>query len=72
MAILGQIIKSAIELGNRINTEDKSPAQLQEKQLQKLLQQARSTAFGTYYGFAKLLEAEDPVKAFQQGVPILP
>lgn len=70
MAILGQIIKSAIELGSRLNTEDKSPAQLQEKQLQKLLQQAKSTAFGTYYGFAKLLEAENPVKAFQEDVPI--
>lgn len=70
MAILGQIIKSALELGSRLNTEGQSPAQLQQEQLQKLLQKAKATAFGTYYGFESLLEENNLIQAFQQSVPI--
>lgn len=70
MAILGQIIKSAIELGSRFNNEDQSPAQLQEKQLQKLLQKAKSTAFGVYYGFEELLDSNDLISSYQKRIPI--
>ncbi|HKK73528.1 MAG TPA: GH3 auxin-responsive promoter family protein [Saprospiraceae bacterium] len=70
MAILGQIIKSAIELGSRLNTEDQSPAQLQEQQLRKLLQKAKATAFGIYYGFEELLEAEDLIQVYQKAIPL--
>lgn len=70
MAILGQIIKSAIELGSRLNNENLSPAQIQEKQLQKLLQKAKNTAFGLYYGFEQLLEEEDIIDAYKKRVPI--
>lgn len=70
MALLGQIIKSAIELGSRLNNETANSAQTQTKQLQKLLQRAQPTAFGIYYGFEELLEQQDLIQAYQQRVPI--
>ncbi|MEQ8705241.1 MAG: GH3 auxin-responsive promoter family protein [Phaeodactylibacter sp.] len=70
MAILGSIVKSAIAIKHSLSSNSESPAAQQREQLLKLLQTARSTAFGLYHGFSQILEAEDPVSAYQQAVPV--
>ncbi|AFL79593.1 GH3 auxin-responsive promoter-binding protein [Aequorivita sublithincola DSM 14238] len=68
MAILGSIIKAAIDLRGAIVSEN-SPTESQTEVLKKLLETAKDTAFGKYYGFAKILEAEDIQKIFAEKVP---
>lgn len=68
MAILGSIIKTAIDLRGAIISE-KSPVESQKEVLKNLLETAKNTAFGKYYGFSKILEAEDIQKLFSEKVP---
>lgn len=68
MAILGSIIKTAIDLRGALVSE-KSPVESQRDVLKNLLEKAKNTAFGKYYGFAKILEAEDIEKAFSEKIP---
>lgn len=70
MALLGQIIKSGIDLGNRISKDQDNPAAAQQKQLKTLLQKAKGTAFGIYYDFEGLLKEEDLISAFRKAVPL--
>ena len=44
--------------------------QVQNETLKKLLTRARDTQFGMAYGFARMLESDDIIRAFQQTVPI--
>ena len=53
MAILGSIIKTAIDLRGAIVSE-KSPVESQREVLKNLLEKAKETAFGKYYGFAHI------------------
>ncbi len=68
MAILGSIIKTAIDLRGALVSE-KSPIESQKAVLKSLLEKAKSTAFGKYYGFSKILEAEDMQKSFSENIP---
>ncbi len=68
MAILGSIIKSAIDLRGALVSEN-PPLETQKEVLIDLLEKAQNTAFGKYYGFARILESEDVQKAFAQAVP---
>jgi len=68
MAILGSIIKSAIELRDSFVSET-SPVKAQEKVLRNLLDKAKNTAFGKYYGFSKILETKDIIKTYGEAVP---
>ncbi len=68
MAILGSIIKTAIDLRGAIVSE-KSPVEAQKEVLKMLLEKAKDTAFGKYYGFSKILEEENLEKAFAEKVP---
>ncbi|AVI49811.1 GH3 auxin-responsive promoter [Pukyongia salina] len=68
MAILGSIIKGAIHLKDAISTED-PPQKAQFKVLNDLLNTAKDTAFGKYYGFEKILNEENIVKAFAEAIP---
>lgn len=68
MAILGSIIKTAIDLRGAIVSE-KPPIAAQEEVLHKLLDKAKNTAFGKYYGFADILDSDNVQKAFAQTVP---
>lgn len=68
MAILGSIIKTAIDLRGAIVSE-KSPVESQKEVLKNLLEKAKGTAFGKYHGFSKVLEAEDIQKSFSEKVP---
>ncbi len=68
MAILGSIIKTAIDLRGAIVSE-KSPLESQREILKNMLEKARNTAFGKYYGFSKILKAADVQKSFSEHVP---
>lgn len=68
MAILGSIIKSAIDLKGSFTSET-DPVKAQQEVLKQLLERAATTAFGMYYGFQKILEAENLQKAFSDAIP---
>jgi len=68
MALLGSIIKTAIDLRGAIVSE-KSPIESQKEVLKYLLEKAKDTAFGKYYGFSKILEADDIAKSYSQKIP---
>ena len=55
MAILGSILKKAVDLGSKI-PKRKNYASQQEKVLTKLLAKAEHTAFGEHFNFTKLLQ----------------
>lgn len=68
MAILGTIIKTAIDLRGAIISET-SPVEAQLEVLKNLLEKAKDTAFGKYYGFSKILETANLEKSFAEKVP---
>jgi hypothetical protein len=68
MAILGNIIKSALELTDKVVPES-SPVEEQQEVLQQLLKKAKNTAFGKYYNFASLLNEKKISEAFAATVP---
>lgn len=68
MAILGNIIKSALELTDKV-APGSSPVKEQKEVLTHLLKKAKNTAFGKYYNFSSILEQEDIQKAFAGQVP---
>lgn len=68
MAILGSIIKAAIDLRGALVSEH-SPEEEQKEVLRNLLEKAKNTAFGKYYGFSKILESDDITHSFAQMVP---
>lgn len=68
MPVIGEIIKKAISLGEKI-TGEKSPAETQNETLHSLLEKAKHTAFGKYHAFDQILAADYPAKAFSEKVP---
>ncbi len=68
MALLGPIIKTALQLHESItNTEDH--VQAQRKVLKYLLDTASKTSFGLYHDFRVILENDDIEHAFAKAVP---
>jgi len=70
MAFIGTAIKTFIDLRHDLMGGLEDAGKLQRKELRKLLEKARSTSFGIYYGFDQILDSDDPVKAFQQSIPV--
>ncbi|MFC5623568.1 GH3 family domain-containing protein [Algoriphagus winogradskyi] len=70
MAIIGKLVKAGLEITSKLTLGEDSPRISQEKQLKELLNQAKNTAFGKYYGFEDILKSDDPVSAFRKEVPI--
>ncbi|WP_304156169.1 GH3 family domain-containing protein [Mesonia mobilis] len=68
MAIIGSLIKGAIDVAGNFVSHSKH-IENQQKVLKNLLEKAKDTAFGKYYGFQQILEADDIAKAFQEKVP---
>ncbi len=69
MPILGSIIKSAIDIRSRIPGR-KNVYNQQVRQLSKLISKASFTSFGKHFGFSEMAFMEDPIKTFQNTVPI--
>jgi len=70
MALIGNLIKSAVDISSRFSSR-LSPKEDQIHALEELLKAAGDTAFGTYYNFAGMLDAENVRKAFREEVPIV-
>ncbi len=68
MAILGSIIKGAIDLRDSLVSET-SPVEAQKEVLKNLLNTAKDTAFGKYYGFTRILESDDFRSLFAKEIP---
>ncbi len=71
MAFFGQIVKTLLETKhNLLPQEPSDPLAAQEAQLKTLLETAKDTAFGKFYNFSGLLEAEDIRAAYAKTVPL--
>ncbi len=70
MTLIGKLVKSALALNQKIDFKNASDSEAQVAALRGLLKTARDTAFGKYYGFEQILEAEDVVAAFRKSVPL--
>lgn len=68
MPIIGSIIKTAIDLRDAL-TSSANPVKAQEEVLTELLEKAKDTAFGKYYGFSQILESDNIQQAFASQVP---
>ena len=69
MAIIPEI-KLPKAIASALWLSRKDPRSQQEKVLKKLLTKARFTSFGQQYRFDDILMKQDPVKHFQQWVPV--
>tara|TARA_R110002096_G_scaffold353021_1_gene546288 strand:- start:860 stop:2389 length:1530 start_codon:yes stop_codon:yes gene_type:complete len=70
MGILGSLVKTAIEVNQKISFQNDNPINEQKDQLKELLNKAKDIAFGKYYGFEKILDSKDIIKEFQKTVPL--
>ena len=68
MAIIGSIIKGAIDLKSALTSETPH-IEAQQNVLKELLEKASDTQFGKHYGFSEILNSENIQKAFAQKVP---
>lgn len=69
MPILGSIIKQVITVSGKIPVRRSSYKQ-QVRELRKLMLKAQFTEFGKKYEFNELILLQDPIKIFQNTVPI--
>jgi hypothetical protein len=70
MGIIGKLAKSALKINEAITPGAQNPKSAQEKQLIELLNKAKNTAFGKYYGFNEIMADPNPVARFKSEVPI--
>lgn len=68
MPIKGTIIKSLIDFRDTL-VPNPNHLEAQEKVLKHLLEKARETAFGKYYGFEQILQSENMQKTFAENIP---
>ncbi|WP_159468701.1 GH3 auxin-responsive promoter family protein [Dyadobacter sp. 3J3] len=69
MAVIGELIKKAIDITGYIKS-DPDPVKEQQEILVMLLEKAKLTAFGKAYHFKEILEKENIIAAFQKNVPV--
>ena len=69
MAVIGELIKKAIDLTGYIMSEP-DHIKNQEEVLRNLVEKAKLTAFGKAYHFAEILQSNDIISSFQKNVPI--
>ncbi len=68
MAIIGEIIKKAIDLSHSI-FPNPDPVEAQEKMLAELLEKAKDTSFGKAHNFKNILAQKDTQKTFASRIP---
>lgn len=69
MALLGGVIKKTIDF-NRFISREPNPYKAQKTVLLQLLKKAKLTAFGMKHKFGEILDSPDPIKAFQENIPV--
>lgn len=70
MTLIGKFVKAGIGLSQKLISENGSYKEKQEKQLRELLDNAKDTAFGKYYGFSQLLKEKDVIRTYKKTVPV--
>ncbi len=70
MALIGNIIKTALDVRQYFEAPPTDIRKAQERQLLNLLEGGERTAFGLYYDFASIRIAKDPIASFRAQVPI--
>lgn len=70
MSIIGNVIKTAIEIKKTLTPEVKDVYEAQQEQLVNLLSKAAKTSFGLFYNFAAIKKSENPIETFRKTVPI--
>lgn len=72
MAILGSILGKVLELRKSLPVVriPRSNYQLQKSSFVRLLKKARNTQFGHHYGFDEILNSPNPMRAFQNRIPV--
>jgi hypothetical protein len=68
-AILGSILKKAIELRGKLPTNRKTALRQQLSTLKKLLKKAEFTAFGEHYKFTQIMKGRTFYNKFRKEVP---
>ncbi|MCF8218643.1 MAG: GH3 auxin-responsive promoter family protein [Bacteroidales bacterium] len=68
MAVIGEIIKKAIEVADKY-LPDTNPVEAQAEVLRELLSTAESTEFGQYYKFKDILSEKNVYRAFSEKIP---
>ena len=63
MEIIGNLIKSAIEVGSKFQNR-KTPVEAQKEVLKHLLEKAKDTSFGKFHGFKSLLKSDNTKRSF--------
>ncbi len=73
MAILGNIVKKVVELSITLDSENKEPLTKQMDVLRELINTAKSTSFGQYFGYSEMFQLSDSemYEQFQNSIPIL-
>jgi hypothetical protein len=69
MAVIGELIKKAIDLSGYIMSNH-DPVREQQDVLKNLLEKAKLTAFGKAYHFKEILESDNIISSFQKNVPV--
>src|SRR5690625_7279551 len=64
MAVIGSLIKGIIDITQSTESREKS-IENQKTVLYDLLNKAKTTAFGKYFGFAHILDQDDIISTFQ-------
>ncbi len=70
MPIVGEIVKRAFTIADKVQGLGQSPYELQRKTLHRLLRKAEYTAFGSHFDFDGILKDDDIIRAFQAQVPL--
>jgi len=68
--LVGALIKQGLKISQRVPRRASTPAQLQRRELKKLLKKAKGTAFGTHYRFDEILKAKNILQVFKENVPV--
>ena len=70
MAIIGKLLKKSNQINHkRVVKRGKSHA-TQRETLVNLLDHAKNTSFGLAHFFSKVVNDKNPIKAYQQTIPI--
>ena len=70
MSLLSAVIQKSVRLNaQRVERFSSLPVEQQYRQLHFLLDKAKATSFGRYYGFREILQSEDVVRTFLRQVP---
>ena len=68
--LLGAVIKQGLKLSLKVPRRVNSPAQLQRRELKKLLKKASLTSFGQHYRFDQMLKESKLSESFRSKVPL--